>query len=75
MTSVIDTLLGISMLVFSYATSIFLLSLLSPWIGLIMLSVAVPTLAWAKWAMPRMRTKALAARAATSDVTSRLQES
>ena len=74
-TSVIDSLLGISMLIFSYATAIFLLSLLSPWIGLIMLSVVVPTLAWAKWAMPRMRTKALAARAATSDVTSRLQES
>ena len=74
-TSVIDSLLGILMLIFSYATAIFLLSLLSPWIGLIMLSVVVPTLAWAKWAMPRMRTKALAARAATSDVTSRLQES
>ena len=74
-TSVIDSLLGILMLIFSYAAGIFLLSLLSPWIGLIMLSVIVPTLAWAKWAMPRMRTKALAARAATSDVTSRLQES
>lgn len=74
-TSVIDRLLGILMVIFGYAAGIFLLSLLSPWIGLIMLSVVAPTLAWAKWAMPRMRTKALAARAATSDVTSRLQES
>ena len=74
-TSVIDSLLGVLMVIFGYAAGVFLLSLLSPWIGLIMLSVVAPTLAWAKWAMPRMRTKALAARAATSDVTSRLQES
>ena len=74
-TSVIDSLLAVFMVIFGYAAAIFLLSLLSPWIGLIMLSVVVPTLAWAKWAMPRMRTKALVARAATSDVTSRLQES
>ena len=74
-TSVIDSLLAIFKVIFGYAAGIFLLSLLSPWIGLIMLSVVAPTLAWAKWAMPRMRTKALVARAATSDVTSRLQES
>ena len=74
-TAVIDRLLGILMTIFGYAAAIFLLSLLSPWIGLIMLSVVAPTLAWAKWAMPRMRTRALVARAATSDVTSRLQES
>ena len=74
-TAVIDRLLGITMTIFSYLTAIFLLSLLSPWLGLIMLSVVVPTLYYAKWAMPRMRTKALVARAATSDVTSRLQES
>ena len=63
------------MTVFGYLAAVFLLSLLSPWLGLIMLSVVGPTLYYAKWAMPRMRTKALVARAATSDVTSRLQES
>ena len=74
-TAVIDRLLGISTTIFSYAVAVFLLSLLSPWLGLIMLSVVAPTLIYAKWAMPRMRTKSLVARAATSDVTSRLQES
>ena len=74
-TAVIDRLLGITMTVFGYLAAVFLLSLLSPWLGLIMLSVVAPTLYYAKWAMPRMRTKALVARAATSDVTSRLQES
>ena len=74
-TAVIDRLLGISTTIFSYAVAVFLLSLLSPWLGLIMLSVVTPTLIYAKWAMPRMRTKSLVARAATSDVTSRLQES
>ena len=74
-TAVIDRLLGIVMTIFSYLVAVFLLSLLSPWLGLIMLSVVAPTLLYARWAMPRMRTKALVARAATSDVTSRLQES
>ena len=74
-TAVIDRLLDITMTIFGYLAAAFLLSLLSPWLGLIMLSVLAPTLYYAKWAMPRMRTKALVARAATSDVTSRLQES
>ena len=74
-TAVIDRLLGITNRIFGYMATVFLLSLLSPWLGLIMLSVVAPTLLYAKWAMPRMRTKSLVARAATSDVTSRLQES
>ena len=71
----IDKLLGLIRTIFGYLAAVFLLSLLSPWLGLIMLSVVPPVLAWARWAMPRMRTKSLVARAATSDVTSRLQES
>ena len=74
-TAVIDRLMGVSMTIFGYFVGVFLLSLLSPWLGLIMLAVVAPTLMWAKWAMPRMRTRALVARAATSDVTSSLQES
>ena len=74
-TAVIDRLMSVAMTVFGYLVGVFLVSLLSPWLGLIMAAVAVPTLFWARWAMPRMRTRALVARSATSDVTSRLQES
>jgi len=47
---------------------------LSPWIGLIAISVVIPGLLWARWAMPRMRVRSLIARATNSDLTSRIQE-
>ncbi len=74
-TAVIDRLMGVTMACFSYLTCIFLVTLLSPWMGLIATTIIVPALLWARWAMPRMRSLSLAARAASSDVTSRVQES
>ena len=58
----------------TYFTCVFLVSLLSPWIGLIAISVVIPGLLWARWAMPRMRVRSLIARATNSDLTSRIQE-
>ena len=74
-TAVIDRLLSIAMTIFNYLATVFLLSLLSPWLGLLMFVVVAPILYYAKWAMPRMRTRSLVARATASDVASRLQES
>ncbi len=74
-TAVIDRLMGVVMACFSYLTCVFLVTLLSPWLGLLASTIVIPALIWARWAMPRMRVRSLAARAATSDVTSRVQES
>jgi ABC-type multidrug transport system fused ATPase/permease subunit len=74
-TAVIDRLIGVTSAAIGYVMAIVVVVLLSPWIGLILLSLLAPALAWAGWAMPRMRARSLAARAATSDVTSTVQES
>ena len=47
----------------------------SPTIGLIAITIIIPAILLARWAMPRMRTRSLVYRAATSDITSRIQES
>ena len=52
-TAVIDRLLDITMTIFGYLTAAFLLSLLSPRLGLIMLSVVAPILYYAKWSWTR----------------------
>ena len=74
-TAVIDRLMGVTIACSSYLTAVFLVTLLSPLMGLIASTIIIPGLLWARWAMPRMRTRALVSRAATSDVTSRIQES
>ena len=73
-TAVIGHLISITLSLMSYFTCVALVSLLSPWIGLIAGLLVVPALLWAHWAMPRMRTRTLVYRAATSDVTSTIQE-
>ncbi len=74
-TAVIDRLMGVTITIFSYFTAVFFVTILSPIIGLIASTIIIPAVLWARWAMPRMRTRSLVARAATSDVTSRIQES
>ena len=74
-TAVIDKLMLAIIAVISYFTAAVLVFALSPWIGAIAASSIVPFFLWARWAMPRMRTRSLTYRAAASDVTSRLQES
>ena len=74
-TAVVGKLLDIASTLFGYVTSAYLLSLFSPILGVVCIAILIPTLAVGYWAMPRMRTWALVSRAATSDMTSRVQES
>lgn len=74
-TAVIGQLITCSIGVWRYLLATILVSFLSPTIGLIAITIVVPALLLAQWAMPRMRTRSLVYRAATSDITSRIQES
>ncbi len=73
-TAVIGHLLGILLALETYCITVGLVSLLSPWIGLVAGVIIVPAFIWAHWAMPRMRVRTLVYRAATSAVTSTIQE-
>ncbi len=73
-TAVIGNLIGITLASMSYLTCVALVTLLSPWLGLLSGVLIAPALIWARWAMPRMRTRTLVYREATSDVTSTIQE-
>ena len=74
-TAVIGQLVTCSIGVWRYALAAILVSFLSPTIGLIAVTIIIPAILLARWAMPRMRTRSLVYRAATSDITSRIQES
>ena len=74
-TAVIGRLITLTLAIMSYFSCIVLVSLLSPWLGLLAAGFVPPAVFWARWSMPRMRTRALVYRAAASDVTSRIQES
>ncbi len=74
-TAVIGQLITCSIGVWRYFLAAILVSFLSPTISLIALTIVLPALLLARWAMPRMRTRSLVYRAATSDITSRIQES
>ena len=74
-TAVVGHLVGMTLAMMSYYSCVALVTLLHPWLGLIAGLLVVPALLWAQWAMPRMRTRTLVYRAATSDVTSTIQES
>lgn len=74
-TAVIGQLVTCSIGVWRYILAIVLISFLSPTIGLIALTIILPAILLARWGMPRMRTRSLVYRAATSDITSRIQES
>ena len=74
-TAVVDQLINLTLAMMSYYTCVALVTILSPWLGLVAGVIVVPALLWAQWAMPRMRTRTLVYRAATSDVTSTIQES
>ena len=74
-TAVIGHVIGMTLAFGSYLTCVVLVTVMSPWLGLFAIVVVVPALLWAQFAMPRMRTRTLVYRAATSDVTSTIQES
>ncbi|MDE0443862.1 MAG: ABC transporter ATP-binding protein [Gammaproteobacteria bacterium] len=73
-TSVIGHLLAMTLATGSYLTCVVLVTLLSPWLGLMAATLLIPGFMWAYWAMPRMRVRALAYRGAASDVTATIQE-
>ncbi len=73
-TNVIGHLVNVSITLMNYFTAVFLVSLLSPWIGLLAALLIIPAMTWAHIAMPRVRVRSLVYRAATSDVTSNVQE-
>ena len=73
-TAVIGHMIGLTLALMSYYTCVVFVTLLSPWIGLMAGTIAIPALIWGYWAMPRVRTRTLVYRAATSDVTSTIQE-
>ena len=74
-TAVIGQIVEILTNCWSYLLALILVSFLSPTIGLIASTIVIPAVFWARWAMPRMRVRSLVYRAATSDITSRIQES
>lgn len=74
-TAVVGHMIDMTLAMMSYYSCVVLVTILSPWLGLLAGVLVVPALLWAQWAMPRMRVRALVYREATSDVTSTIQES
>ena len=74
-TAVIGQIVEILTSCWSYLLALILVSFLSPTVGLIASTIVLPAIFWARWSMPRMRIRSLIYRAATSDITSRIQES
>lgn len=74
-TAVIGQIVEILTNCWGYLLALILVSFLSPTIGLIAATIVIPAIFWARWGMPRMRVRSLVYRAATSDITSRIQES
>jgi ABC-type multidrug transport system fused ATPase/permease subunit len=74
-TNIIDTVIldPINML-WSCFFAFFILWLFSPWLGLLLLAVAVPVVLVVGWFTPRLRRRSLDARNTNSDLTSRIQE-
>lgn len=73
-TNVIEQLINASRDVINYFMAVCVVFLLSPWIGILAALLVFPALTWANIAMPRVRVRSLVYRAATSDVTSNIQE-
>ena len=73
-TGVLYVLLAISRSVVLCAFLLALVTLLSPWLGLIAIGGILPALLLANWAMRRIRTRNLVMRMANADLMSRIQE-
>lgn len=73
-TVVIGHLINLTISVFSYFSCVGLVMLLDIWIGLMAGLILIPGFMWAAYAMPRVRVRSLVYRAASSDVTSTVQE-
>ena len=73
-TGVLYVLLAISRSVVLCVFLLALVTLLSPWLGLIAIGGILPALLLANWAMRRIRTRNLVMRMANADLMSRIQE-
>ena len=73
-TGVLYVLLAISRSVVVCVFLLALVTLLSPWLGLIAIGGIFPALVLANWAMRRIRTRNLVMRLANADLMSRIQE-
>lgn len=73
-TNVIRMLIEITLRIFSYFSTVVVIFLLSPLIGTIAALIVIPGFIFGYYAMPRVRERSLAYRAAASDVTATVQE-
>ncbi len=73
-TGVLELVVEISRRIIQSLSYMALLTLLSPWLGLIALGGLFPILLIAHWAMRRFRTRSLVRRMAGADLTSRMHE-
>ncbi len=71
---VLDLLMGLSRGTIQCLFLVFLVALLSPWLGLAVFVSFFPLILLAYWAMRRFRTRNLVMRMANADLTSRIQE-
>ena len=73
-TNVIRMLIDITLRIFSYFSTVAVIYLLSPLIGTVAALVLIPAFLFGYYAMPKVRERSLAYRAAASDVTATVQE-
>ena len=73
--SVVKATLELLVLLANVIGGLAFISILSPTLGLMIVTVLIPTLILARWAMPRYRTRSLVERRANADLMSTIQES
>ncbi|MCY4130659.1 MAG: ATP-binding cassette domain-containing protein [Gammaproteobacteria bacterium] len=73
-TNVIRMLIDITLRIFSYFSTVAVIFILSPLIGTVAASILIPAFILGFFAMPKVRERSLAYRAAASDVTATVQE-
>ena len=73
--SVVKATLELLVLLANVIGALAFISILSPTLGLMIVTVLIPTLILARWAMPRYRTRSLVERRANADLMSTIQES
>ena len=73
-TNVIRMLIDITLRILSYFSTVIVVYLLSPLIGTVAALIIIPGFLFGNYAMPRVRERSLAYRAAASDVTATVQE-
>jgi len=73
-TAVIGAVMKVFQELLTYVLAVAVLAAMDPVLGIMALSLALLAIAWGRWFSPRMRVQSQAAREASSDLTSRIQE-